>query len=91
MREVMSQLFGVGEDYAVCYLVFSEKKTFEMCLDPASGSIRTGTYEIYDDVVSVSFDDGGGSEYDLLFDEDGNITHVIVNYGDYDVYFSMLA
>ena len=80
-----------GEDYAVCYLVFSEKKTFEMCLDPASGSIRTGTYEIYDDVVSVSFDDGGGSEYDLLFDEDGNITHVIVNYGDYDVYFSMLA
>jgi len=76
-----------GPDYNYCYVAFNTDKSFEMCVDPASGMIRKGTYQIYGDVVSVEYDDGVGSEYDILTDEYGNITHVIVNYGDYDIYF----
>ena len=76
-----------GEDYKYCYAAFDADKTFEMCLDPTAGTIRKGTYEIYGNVVSVVYEDGSGSEYDILTDESGNITHVIVNYGDYAVYF----
>ncbi len=76
-----------GESYSYCYASFDSDKRFEMCLDPASGMIRKGTYAIYGDVVSITYDDGTGSEYDILTDEDGNITHIIVSYGDYDVYF----
>ena len=76
-----------GADYESCYIAFSPNKTFEMCIDPTSGSTRTGRYEIVNDIVSVTYDDGTGSEFDILVDEMGNITHVIVNYGDYSVYF----
>lgn len=76
-----------GKDYELCYIAFSPNKTFEMCVDPASGATRTGSYQIVGDVVSVTYDDGTGSEFDILVDEAGNITHVITNYGDYSVYF----
>lgn len=76
-----------GADYESCYIAFSPNKTFEMCIDPTSGSTRSGKYEIVNDVVSVVYDDGTGSEFEILVDEAGNITHVIVNYGDYRVYF----
>lgn len=76
-----------GADYESCYIAFSPNKTFEMCIDPTSGTTRSGQYEIFNDIVSVTYDDGTGSEFDILVDEAGNITHVIVNYGDYSVYF----
>ena len=76
-----------GEYYTYCYAAFSEDKRFEICLDPTSGELRKGSYTIYGNIVSVVYDDGVGSEYELLTDEEGNITHVIVNYGNYDVYF----
>lgn len=76
-----------GADYESCYIAFSPNKTFEMCIDPTSGTTRSGQYEFFNDIVSVTYDDGTGSEFDILVDEVGNITHVIVNYGDYSVYF----
>lgn len=76
-----------GEAYTYCYAAFDSGKSFEICLDPASGAIRTGTYQIYGDIIAVEYDDGVASEYDILTDEEGNITHIIVNYGDYNVYF----
>ncbi len=76
-----------GEGYSYCYAAFDSDGTFEMCIDPASGAIRTGTYRLYDNIVAVQYSDGVASEYDILTDEYGNITHIIVNYGDYDVYF----
>lgn len=78
-----------GEGYTYCYAAFDSDKSFEMCLDPASGAIRRGTYQIYDDIIAVEYDDGVASEYDILTDEYGNITHIIVNYGDYNVYFGV--
>ena len=76
-----------GESCDVCYITFFDDQTFEMCIDPASGSTQTGTYRIIGDLVSVTYLDGKSSDYTILADESGNLTHVIVNYGDYDVYF----
>ena len=78
-----------GESYQYCYAAFDADKHFEICLEPASGKVRKGTYRIYNNVVAVEYDDGVGSEYEILNDENGNLTHVIVNYGDYDVYFAV--
>lgn len=76
-----------GESYRYCYASFNADRSFEMCVDPSSGVVRRGTYEIYGDIMSVEYSDGGGSEYEMLTDDSGNITHIIVNYGDYDIYF----
>ena len=76
-----------GESYDSCYIVFSPNKTFELCVDPSSGMTRSGSYEIVGDLISVTYDNGNGAEYDILVDEEGNLTHVIVSYGDYDIYF----
>ena len=78
-----------GAAYTYCFAAFNEDGSFEICLDPTSGAIRKGTYAIYGKVVSVVYSDGVGSEYELLTDETGKITHIIVNYGDYDVYFGV--
>ena len=78
-----------GKDYNYCYAAFSSDKSFEMCVDPSSGMILHGTYAIYGNVVSVQYDNGLGAEYDILNDENGDITHIIVSHGDYDIYFGV--
>lgn len=78
-----------GKDYNYCYAAFNSDKSFEMCVDPSSGAILHGTYAIYGNVVSVEYDNGLGAEYDIISNEDGEITHVIVSHGDYDIYFGV--
>ena len=76
-----------GKFYYYCYLSFKSDGTFELCLNPSSGEIETGTYRIYDDVLSIEYADGTGTEYTIISDNEGGIDCIIVNYGDYDVYF----
>lgn len=77
-----------GKLYSYCALTFGEDGTVELCLNPSADEVRKGSYRIYGSVISVVYDDGAGSEYNLITDEDGDIDYIIVNYGDYDVYFS---
>ena len=76
-----------GASYGSCYAWFGDDGRFELCLDPSSGTVRSGDYHIVGNVVSVEYDSGAGAEYDIITDNEGNITYLIVNYGDYDVYF----
>lgn len=85
--EAVSPRVVLGESHSYCYVRFGDDGRFEMCLDPSSGTVQSGNYHIYGSVVSVEYDNGVGSEYDIITDESGSITCLIVNYGDYDIYF----
>lgn len=76
-----------GKLYYYCYLAFRSDGSFEMCLNPVADELRTGTYKIYGDVISVEYSDGAGSEFDVISDSSGGIDYIVVSYGDYDVYF----
>lgn len=76
-----------GKSYSFCYLTFRGDGTFELYLNPASGEIRSGTYRVYSDVISVAYQNGTGSEFTILSSGSGGIDYIVVNYGDYDVYF----
>lgn len=75
-----------GRSYSSCYLLFRDGY-FELCVNPSSGEIRRGTYHIFDDVISVRYDNGTGTEFNIVTNSSGGIESIIVNYGDYDVYF----
>ena len=76
-----------GKSHASCYLLFKDSGIFELCVNPSAGEIRRGTYLIYDTVISVRYDSGTGSEFTVLMNSSGGIDYIVVNYGDYDVYF----
>ena len=76
-----------GKMYGSCYLSFQDGGRFSMMLNPSSGEVREGSYKLYGDVISVEYDNGSGSEFDVLTDDSGNIESIRVTYGDYDVYF----
>lgn len=76
-----------GKLYYYCYLSFKSNGEFELCINPSSGDILTGEYCLYDDVISIEYADGTGSEYTIISDNEGGVDYIIVNYGDYDVYF----
>lgn len=75
-----------GKSYSSCYLLFRDGY-LELCVNPSSGEIRRGTYHIFDDVISVKYQNGTGSEFNIITNSSGGIDSIIVNYGDYDVYF----
>ena len=77
----------LGSGYSACYVEFDNTGHFELLLDPATGTVKTGNYALYDDIISVEYDDGSGSEYSIIANSDGGIDYIIVNYGDYAVYF----
>ena len=76
-----------GKLYYYCRLSFYSDGKVELLLNPASDDLRTGRYSIYDDVVSVIYDDGSGAEFTILTDDIGEISYIVVNYGGFDVYF----
>jgi hypothetical protein len=76
-----------GKQYYLCRLSFYSDGRLELLLNPSSDDLREGRYSIYDDVVSVLYGDGSGAEYTILTDENGEIGSIVVNYGDFDVYF----
>ena len=76
-----------GKMYGSCYLSFESGGRFSIMLNPSSGEVREGSYKLYGDVISVEYDNGAGSEFDVQTDDSANIVTVMVSYGDYDVYF----
>ncbi len=83
-RVVFGKSFNVQENY----IKFDSNGNFEIFLSGYLDSIKTGTYTEYDDIVYVEFEDGTAAEYDVKYTNDGIISYIVVNYGDYDIYFS---
>ncbi len=76
-----------GNEYKACYLKFTSETDLQLYLDTASGNVKKGKYEIYEYGLFVTYDGGTSTEYNIILDNGGNLEYIIVNYGDYDVYF----
>lgn len=76
-----------GNGYKECHLKFTSDSELELYLDTVSGTVKHGKYEIYEYELFVTYDEGASTEYNIILDNSGNLQYIIVNYGDYDVYF----
>lgn len=77
-----------GRYYTECFLTFPSDSRFQLCINPTSGDVITGSYKIYGSVISAQYSSGTGSEFNVkLKDGSATIDYIIVNYGNYDVYF----
>ena len=81
-------VFGSGYVSSDNYISFDSNGNFEMYLSGYSNNTTVGTYTEHDDFIFVEFEDGTAVEYEIRHNDDGVITYIIVNYGDYDIYFS---
>ena len=85
--ETLSPRVVLGSSYSEYYLSFDDKSGFELYLS-SLGEIREGSYEVYDSVISVTYSDGKGAEFKIQRDDSGNLSGIIVPYGEYNVLFS---
>ncbi len=83
-RVVFGKSFNKNENY----IKFDSASNFEINLSGYLDKPTKGTYKTHDDIIYVEFEDGKSAEYDVKYTDNGVISYIIVNYGDYDVYFS---
>ncbi|MBE6823813.1 MAG: hypothetical protein E7513_00550 [Ruminococcaceae bacterium] len=81
-------VFGSGFNINDNYIRFDTDYNFELYISGYLNSTTKGTYTQYDDVIYVEYEDGTSAEYDVTYTTEGVISHIVVNYGDYDIYFS---
>lgn len=81
-------VFGSGFSMTDNYIKFNSDGSFEMYLSGYLPKTTKGTYVEHSDFIYVEFEDGKVYEYDIKYDDNGIICYVIVDYGDYSIYFS---
>lgn len=81
-------VFGSGYNPNENYIIFDSSGKFEIYLSGYFNNKKTGTFTQYDDIIYVEYTDSTAAEYDIEYNESGVISYIIVNYGDYDIYFS---
>ncbi len=81
-------VFGSGFNINDNYIRFDTDYNFELYISGYLNSTTKGTFTQYDDIIYVEYEDGTSAEYDVTYTDDGVISHIVVNYGDYDIYFS---
>lgn len=81
-------VFGSGFNSNDNYIRFDSNGNFEIYFSGYFNDKTTGVYTAYDDIIYVEYTDGSAAEYDIIRGEDDIIKYIIVNYGDYDVYFA---
>ena len=81
-------VFGKGFNEAENYIKFNADGYFEIYLTGYLDKVTKGKFTEYDDIIYVEFEDGKAAEYDVEYTDAGLISYIMVNYGDYDIYFS---
>ncbi len=81
-------VFGSGYNPDANYIKFDNDGNFEMYLSGYFNNTTKGEYTDYGNVIYVEYSDGTATEYDVKHTDSGVISYIVVNYGDYDIYFS---
>ena len=81
-------VFGKGFNETENYIKFNADGYFEIYLTGYLDKVTKGKFTEYDDIIYVEFEDGKAAEYDVEYTDAGLISYIMVNYGDYDIYFS---
>ena len=75
-----------GEAYKECYLKLSGD-TVELCLNPYTGELDTGTYTYENGVMQVSLGYDRSKECQVILSDDGLLQYIVVEHDGYDCYF----
>lgn len=81
-------VFGTGYKDSDNYIKFDNGGNFEMYLSGYLSKTTFGTYELYDDYIFVEFENGTAAEYDIVYDDSGVVSYIIVDYAEYEIFFS---
>ena len=81
-------VFGTGYKQSDNYIKFDTNGNFEMYLSGYLSTTTVGTYKEYDGFIYVEFENGTAAEYDIVYGDAGLISYIIVDYGEYEIYFS---
>lgn len=84
----LTELYNVKYSNYIGRLFFNKDGTFQFWMspgDPEDGT-HTGTFELGEDKIIASFDEGSVTEFTVTR-ENGYIKTILVNYDDYKVYF----
>ena len=81
-------VFGSGFNEADSYIKFDNDGNFEMFLSDYLNKTKRGNFTEHDSLIYVEYEDGTAAEYDIVYNDEGIISYIIVNYGDYDIYFA---
>jgi flagellar basal body-associated protein FliL len=81
-------VFGKSFNQDDNYITFDSNGNFEINLSGYLDKATKGKFTDYGNIIYVEFDDGRAAEYNVRHTDDGIISYIVVNYGDYDVYFS---
>ncbi len=81
-------VFGAGFNVDSNYIKFDSSGNFEIFFSGYFTEVKKGTFVEHDDLIFVEYTDGNAAEYEIKYNADGIISYIVVNYGDYDVYFS---
>ena len=87
----MSEIYNTNYTSYQGSLAFRDDGTFSLWLSPGTpdDGTHTGKYSVLDDVsISVTFDDGTETGFDIIRNDNNSIDYIVVYYSDYDVYFS---
>ena len=76
-----------GQYVNECYLKMFDDCTVEICVSPANGQVSKGTYSIYGDTMYVDYHDDRVLQYQVVYDDDNKIEHIIVPSGEFYIYF----
>ena len=87
----MSEIYNTNYTSYQGSMSFREDGTFSLWLSPGTpdDGTHTGKYTVLDDAsISVKFDDGTETGFDIIHNDDESIAYIVVYYSDYDVYFT---
>ena len=86
----MAEIYNTNYTSYQGSLTFKEDGRFSLWLSPgtADDGTHTGSFAVNsDDEIEAYFDDGTNTKFKIER-KDGNINGIIINYNDYEIYFS---
>lgn len=77
----------LGSMHNSCYLAFGDGGRLELYINPSLGVASKGSYTFDNDSIFVTYDDGTATEFRVIYGDSDEIGYIVVNHGDYDIYF----
>ncbi len=95
IRQILDQNSGeelsprviFGKFFNECKLTLYNDSTLDLCLNPSTGAVETGSYYIDGDLLAVNFGSDRETAFHLIFNDDGDIDYIIVPSADILIYF----
>lgn len=87
----MSEIYNTNYTSYQGSLTFRDDNSFSIWFSPGTpdDGTHTGKYSVIDkETISVTFDDGTETGFNIIRNDNDSINYIVVYYNDYEVYFT---